>query len=471
LSVYHKNMVPEEVVQESRLLVEQQPEDEAVPHRKEVAARRRPPTQWVGPTPNRTPKPVVAPRRIAIHSMAGYWAGSINWNKDPSVEAAAHFYIRSSDGHIGQLVKENEQAWGSFFFRNPNTGEVVPEPYRGYHFFHFEHEDLEQAFTNDQWITDALLHSSARLVAYLCMTYSIPIDRDHIMGHNEIPGSDHGDPGPFWPWQQYMELVRRYANVKPPFDLKKYNLVHNASWGKERAEFVAREGNTRAGKELFAAAGGPDAIEYAGFEAALNEPAGSLVTVVVGEKARAALEAEGRNALKVSSEPGGKKISDVWDGDTTLELFRCLREVYGREPSLKDKGLLKAYVDQYMGGEWPGGGDGGTIRGPDDLFGAPHYTREQALALARKRDADMESAEAAISAIYAIPSPETAWAPDVRAAQAILETGNFRWGGDSKRWNLAGIKKGGQVDDEPKDFEVPPTPEAGAHMQANHCRA
>jgi hypothetical protein len=35
------------------------------------------------------------------------------------------------------------------------------------------------------------------------------------------------------------------------------------------------------------------------------------VTVVIGEKAKVPLEVEGRNALKVSSEPSGTKISDV----------------------------------------------------------------------------------------------------------------------------------------------------------------
>jgi flagellum-specific peptidoglycan hydrolase FlgJ len=43
----------------------------------------------------------------------------------------------------------------------------------------------------------------------------------------------------------------------------------------------------------------------------------------------------------------------------------------------------------------------------------------------------------------------------VLIAQAVLETGYGRYGGDSKPWNMAGIKKGDAVGDEPKDFEVP----------------
>jgi N-acetyl-anhydromuramyl-L-alanine amidase AmpD len=317
-----------------------------------------PPIEWVGPTPNRdTDK---KPRwGIVIHAMYGTYEGSIAWNKRGDIgdrRASAHFYIRRSDGHIGQLVSENEAAWGSLW--------AVRAPYQGWQSFHIEHQD-DQKYPTSPWMTEPMLHSSAKLAAYLCTKYDISIDREHIRGHYQMPSAGKDCPGRFFPWDRYMKLVRQYADVKPPFELKMYNLVHNTPWGKERAQLLAREGNTRAGKELFAAAGGAEAVEYAGREAALNQPAGAMVAVVVGEEAKAALEAEGRGALKVSSEPGGKRISDVWDGGTTLELFFCMKEIDRREPSLKEGGLLKAYVDEYMDGTWP------KARKISDLWGIP----------------------------------------------------------------------------------------------------
>jgi hypothetical protein len=105
-------------------------------------------------------------------------------------------------------------------------------------------------------------------------------------------------------------------------------------------------------------------------------------------------------------------------------------------------------------------------RRADNLFDAPRRTKKQALAVARRRDADMVAAEKGTSAMYSVEKPETTWAAEFRAAQAILETGKFRWGGDSKRCNLDSIERGGIVDDGSENFEVPPTPQAGAHMQA-----
>ena len=56
-------------------------------------------------------------------------------------------------------------------------------------------------------------------------------------------------------------------------------------------------------------------------------------------------------------------------------------------------------------------------------------------------------------------------------AQAILETGRARYGGDPKPWNMAGIKKGGIIGDGPRDFERPRTARQGVRMHINHMMA
>jgi flagellum-specific peptidoglycan hydrolase FlgJ len=73
--------------------------------------------------------------------------------------------------------------------------------------------------------------------------------------------------------------------------------------------------------------------------------------------------------------------------------------------------------------------------------------------------------------LYYEIAPRRNIAPDVLVAQAIIETGCGRYGGDSKPWNMAGIKKGGIVGDEPKDFEVPRTARQGVRMHVNHMAA
>ncbi len=58
------------------------------------------------------------------------------------------------------------------------------------------------------YFTDALYQESARLTAAICDRYGIPKDRAHILGHYEVPGTDHTDPGgPNWDWVRYIRLV------------------------------------------------------------------------------------------------------------------------------------------------------------------------------------------------------------------------------------------------------------------------
>jgi N-acetyl-anhydromuramyl-L-alanine amidase AmpD len=49
---------------------------------------------------------------------------------------------------------------------------------------------------------------SARLTASICERHGIPRNRGHIIGHHEVPGSDHTDPGRHWDWKRYLRLVK-----------------------------------------------------------------------------------------------------------------------------------------------------------------------------------------------------------------------------------------------------------------------
>lgn len=108
----------------------------------------------------------------------------------------------------------------------------------------------------------------------------------------------------------------------------------------------------------------------------------------------------------------------------------------------------------------------------DHLFDTDYgVTEDMALRYVLSRGAHEQRARAAIAAIYSVEQPQTTWAPAVRAAQSFHETGGWNYGHDSRWANMAGIKKGGDVGDEPRDFLVPATAELGAHIQAQHARA
>ncbi|WP_428957276.1 N-acetylmuramoyl-L-alanine amidase [Streptomyces sp. cg35] len=129
-------------------------------------------------------------RKIVIHVTQGSYAGTVNWFRNPSAKASAHYVVRSSDGQITQMVRDKNTAWHA---RSGNASGIG-----------IEHEGY---IDNPTWFTDAMYRSSAALTAYLCNRYGIPKNRAHVVGHSEVPGNNHTDPGRYWNWTYYMRLV------------------------------------------------------------------------------------------------------------------------------------------------------------------------------------------------------------------------------------------------------------------------
>jgi hypothetical protein len=60
-----------------------------------------------------------------------------------------------------------------------------------------------------------MYRTSAKLVRYLALRLGIPLDRQHIIGHDNVPGilpgnvgGMHWDPGPYWDWSHYFDLLK-----------------------------------------------------------------------------------------------------------------------------------------------------------------------------------------------------------------------------------------------------------------------
>ncbi|MFD8207527.1 N-acetylmuramoyl-L-alanine amidase [Streptomyces sp. NPDC059695] len=131
--------------------------------------------------------------RVVIHVVQGSYASALRVFKDPSHGAAAHYVVRK-DGHVAQMIRELDVA---FHAGNRDMNERS---------IGIEHEGFVD---RPQDFTTAMYEGSARLTADICARYGIPVDREHIIGHVEVEGTDHTDPGPHWDWGRYMALVRK----------------------------------------------------------------------------------------------------------------------------------------------------------------------------------------------------------------------------------------------------------------------
>ncbi|MGW2280268.1 N-acetylmuramoyl-L-alanine amidase [Streptomyces sp. NPDC001770] len=152
---------------------------------------------------------------IVLHDTEVDFDGTLRTFQNPLNKTSAHYVVRSSDGHVTQMVKTKDIAWqaGNWYVNTHSIG--------------IEQEGF--AADGAAWYTDAMYRSTAKLVAHLAKQYDIPLDRQHILGHDGVPPTSaagtksmHWDPGPYWDWNRFMALLGKGSRPSGP---KKSELV------------------------------------------------------------------------------------------------------------------------------------------------------------------------------------------------------------------------------------------------------
>ncbi|MFJ9707008.1 N-acetylmuramoyl-L-alanine amidase [Streptomyces sp. NPDC101234] len=136
---------------------------------------------------------------IVIHDTESSYDAAIT-TFEKAGGSAAHYVMRSSDGAVTQMVPTKDLA---FHAGNYSTN---------MHSIGIEHEGY--AAHGATWYTEAQYEATAELVEYLADRFGIPLDRQHIVGHDNVAGPKsslvsgmHWDPGPSWDWNHFMNLL------------------------------------------------------------------------------------------------------------------------------------------------------------------------------------------------------------------------------------------------------------------------
>jgi hypothetical protein len=152
------------------------------------------------------------PMAIVIHringSLAGYDAW-VNTPKKPGQEKASSHYAIGKGGEVHQYVLEADTAYHA----------TVSVHYQGSHWKLFTEGmdpdrvtlgiDHEGAY-EEPW-PDAMREASVQLCARLCRRWEIPMDRDHIIGHDQVHPIKHQCPGQAADLDQYVGAVAAAA--------------------------------------------------------------------------------------------------------------------------------------------------------------------------------------------------------------------------------------------------------------------
>ena len=158
----------------------------------------------------------LAIRYVVVHDTEEDYAPTLAEFQDPHAYVSAHYVIRSSDGLVTQMVPTKDVAWhaGNWYVNTHSVG--------------IENEGV--ALDGAQWFTPKLYHSLARLTRYQAKRFGFPLDRAHVIGHDQVPGPSspfqagmHWDPGTYFNWAHFMALVG--APIVPRGSAKKDPIV------------------------------------------------------------------------------------------------------------------------------------------------------------------------------------------------------------------------------------------------------
>jgi hypothetical protein len=155
------------------------------------------PGEWKFAPANRPIEPRI--KYIIIHGTESSFDATIDGAQNAAEPNSWHYSIRSRDGKVVQHLRLKDIGW--------HTG----NHYISWQAIGIEHEGYA---SQDGWYTEAMYRASATLVRYLTKRFNIPLDRQHILGHDNVPGMTpqwlprmHTDPGPYWDWGHYFDLL------------------------------------------------------------------------------------------------------------------------------------------------------------------------------------------------------------------------------------------------------------------------
>lgn len=128
---------------------------------------------------------------VVIHKVQGSASSAASWFQNSSANVSAHFTYNNSSGYCYQSVREKDLAWhaGNWTYNTQSVG--------------IEHGGY--VTSNDT--ATVCYQESAKETKSCIIYYDVTFSRSRVVGHSEVPGATHTDPGVYWNWTYYMSQV------------------------------------------------------------------------------------------------------------------------------------------------------------------------------------------------------------------------------------------------------------------------
>jgi hypothetical protein len=124
---------------------------------------------------------------IIIHSMDGFYQGSISWFRNPKSGGSTQYLI-SKEGEVRQMVRDDHSSWNCMGM----TSEYGAKTYWNDISLSIELED--EGKRGDWRYTDAQIKALRELCDMKSAQYGIPLDEKHVLLHKNLDPARRSDP-------------------------------------------------------------------------------------------------------------------------------------------------------------------------------------------------------------------------------------------------------------------------------------
>lgn len=140
---------------------------------------------------------------IVNHITAGSYPGCLSWLRNPAAQASAHYLVTKA-GEVFQLVADENTAWHAGVVNRPSWALYDgTNPNRCTIGIEFENLGGGE-------LTEPQYQAGLELHKLLIPQYSIPADRNHIIGHYQIDSVNRpNDPGAHFPWERLIQDLNK----------------------------------------------------------------------------------------------------------------------------------------------------------------------------------------------------------------------------------------------------------------------
>lgn len=148
-----------------------------------------------------------------IHTCEGSYTSCWSWLVNPDAGVSAHYVVKEDGSEISQLVHEADRAWhiGAKYDCTLNSDHDCS--LNGFSSNHFTVGIEHGGFASQTSFPVEQIDASAKLACAVSQRHGIPRDRMHFVAHGQLQPANRTDPGPNWPWDDYINRIRAHCTA------------------------------------------------------------------------------------------------------------------------------------------------------------------------------------------------------------------------------------------------------------------